>query len=144
MTNPYEASQIAADAVEPESDLKTVAKARLSRPATALLIMASIHSVFPAITLVSFGFVWFGGMASVVTRPMIGFPIWLQLVQFVTLILISIGAAKMGHLESRRMAYVAAALACIPLVSPFVVLGIPFGAWALFQLGKPEVRAAFD
>jgi len=38
----------------------------------------------------------------------------------------------------------AAIVACVPFCSPCVVLGIPFGIWALVVMAKPEVRAAFQ
>lgn len=141
-TNPYEPPQVV-DAIGPGSDLKSYAKERLKRPATALLIMSSIHSVFPAIALVSFCFEWFGG--NLPTRNP-GLPQYLisQSFQLIWLIVISVGAAKMAHFESLRMAYVAAWLSCIPVISPFFVLGIPFGIWAIVRLREPDVLAAFD
>jgi len=34
-------------------------------------------------------------------------------------------------------------LACIPVCSPCLVLGIPFGIWALILLGKPGIQGSF-
>lgn len=144
MTNPYQAPKLTADEVESADQRETYARERLKRPATALLIMSSIHSVFPAITVISFGYGWFSGMLQ--TPLASGLPLILlfQISQLVWLIVISIGAAKMAHLESRRMAFIGASLSCIPGISPFFVLGIPFGIWALVRLREPEVHAAFD
>jgi hypothetical protein len=38
----------------------------------------------------------------------------------------------------------AAIVACIPCLSPWVLLGIPFGIWALVVLCRRDVQAAFD
>lgn len=53
------------------------------------------------------------------------------------------GALHMRQFRSLGLARAGAIVACIPCVSACVVLGIPFGAWALIVLGRPEVRAAF-
>ncbi len=100
--------------------------------------MASIHSVFVTIHLVSVGFVYQrsgSGISFLVT----GF----AAAQLIGLIVISIGAAKLGFLESYRMARIGSILACIPFVTPFIWLGIPFGIWALRLLADSEVRGAF-
>ena len=41
-------------------------------------------------------------------------------------------------------AFTAAVLACVPFLSPWQFLGIPFGIWALVVLCRRDVRAAFD
>ena len=63
--------------------------------------------------------------------------------QFICLILIAVGAAKLGFLESYRLARLGSLLACIPFVTPFMLIGIPFGIWALWLLADPTVRRAF-
>lgn len=101
--------------------------------------MSSIHAVIVTIQLVSAVFVYFQRLGS-------GPPITLTVIaaaQLVGLIVISIGAAKLGFLESYRMARVGSILACIPFVTPFIWLGIPFGIWALRLLADSEVRGAF-
>ncbi len=135
LTNPY---------APPTTELERNAeyakiRRRVSRPATALLVMASIHAVFVTIHLVSAGFVYFQRAGS-------GFSLLmtcLAAAQLFGLIVISIGAAKLGVLQSYRMASMGSILACIPLVTPFVWLGIPFGIWALRLLADAEVRGAF-
>jgi hypothetical protein len=42
------------------------------------------------------------------------------------------------------MGRMAAILACIPMVSPFVIVGIPFGVWSLRLLSEPEIKQAFQ
>jgi hypothetical protein len=116
------------------------AKRRLAKPATALIIMSSIHAVLLSIPLVSMVLQFvFRGFTSEPLAPqaVIGF-------QFLLLIFISIAAAKMGFLESYKLGQIGALLACIPLVTPFLFLGIPFGIWAYVLLRKPEIKAAFE
>lgn len=136
MTNPYAPPTSQAALVV---DSRDAIKARVARPATALLVMASIHSVFVAIYLVTATLVVaFGG-----AEPQEFIGLIAGSLQFAGLILIAIGAAKLGFLESFRLARIASILACIPLVTPFVILGIPFGIWALWLLADPDVQAAF-
>ncbi len=113
-------------------------KSQLARPATALIVMASVQSVFASIPLVSMIFI------NSTSYSLELFPVGLFSVQFIASVLIAIGAAKMGHLESLAMGRMAAFLACIPVASPFVVCGLPFGIWALALLAKPDVQAAFQ
>ena len=42
-----------------------------------------------------------------------------------------------------RLAYTVAILSVIPLVSPMIICGIPFGIWALIVLHRRDVKAAF-
>ena len=58
--------------------------------------------------------------------------------------IIMVGASKMANLESYSYASAAARLSVIPIISPFIVLGIPFGIWAILVLSSKEVRSAFD
>lgn len=53
------------------------------------------------------------------------------------------GAIKMRNLQARRSATAAAAVAVIPVLSPLLVVGIPFGIWAMIKLGNPEIRRYF-
>ncbi|MEM6473885.1 MAG: hypothetical protein AAF802_30295 [Planctomycetota bacterium] len=91
------------------------------------------------IHLVSVGFVYFQRIGSGISLLVTA----LAAAQLVGLVVISIGAAKLGFLESYRMARVGSILACVPFVTPFIWLGIPFGIWALRLLADAEVRGAF-
>jgi len=134
--NPYAAPTTR---IDPTLDIVETAKPRLARPATALVAMASIQSVFPAILLVC-------GMVDLMAGRLSGtesLPLLIALAQISSLIVIAIGAAKMGFLESYAMGRTAAILACIPFVTPFVFIGIPFGVWSLRLLADPEIIRAF-
>jgi hypothetical protein len=138
LTNPYQSPSISDTADDITLQQKEI-RVRLSRPATALLIMSSIHSVFPAIAIVSIVMVAFrGDLGGSIIPVTIGMTL-----QFIFLLAIAIGAAKMGHLESYRAAKTAAVLSCIPGLTPFGLLGIPFGIWSLRLLSEPAVKAAF-
>ncbi len=135
MTNPYAPPR---SELQPNSDHSSIRK-RVSRPATALIIMSSIHAVFVTIHLVSTGMSYFQQIGSGVSLLLTSF----AAAQLLGLIVISIGAAKLGFLESYRMARIGSILACIPFLTPFIWLGIPFGVWSLKLLNDPTVRKAF-
>lgn len=136
MTNPYAPPTVDATL---HADSRSAVKARVSRPATALIIMSSIHSVFVSIYLVSAVVVVARGGS--VSNDVIGLAV--GCVQFVGLILIAVGAAKLGFLESHSFARLGSSLACIPFITPFMIIGIPFGIWSLRLLADPSVRDAF-
>jgi hypothetical protein len=54
------------------------------------------------------------------------------------------GAIAMKRLRNYVLARTAAVLAVIPCLSPFCVLGIPFGVWALSALARDSVRDSFQ
>ena len=112
------------------------ARRRLSRPATALIVMTSFQMVFVAIALVTAVFLRLQGTPC-------GVVILLDAGQFFCLLVIALGAKKMGFVESLALSRLAAFMACIPWVTPFLFLGIPFGIWALRLLNEPDIKAAF-
>lgn len=59
-------------------------------------------------------------------------------------LVIAYGAWCMRRGRNCRLSIAAAVIACIPFLSPWVFLGIPFGIWALVVLLRRDVRAAFD
>jgi len=149
--NPYEppstASQIGIDIQGqlPEQSIEQIRR-RVSRPGMALMIMGSIASVFPAVNIVyftyylltqglDFGLKQYNPIIPAILVNGVFFMIWL---------LISIGGAKMAFLESYSLARVAALLACIPIITPFIIIGIPFGIWGLILLNDPRVKAAYE
>ncbi len=135
MDNPYEppVGEFGPDIADP--DFADIIRRRVSRPGTALLIMGSIYSVFPAIYLVRV--LLFANRLPVEEFLVVA-------AFFFTAIVIAVGGAKMAFMESYSIAKIGAALACIPLISPFVLWGIPFGIWALVVLRDPKVKAAFE
>jgi hypothetical protein len=57
---------------------------------------------------------------------------------------IGYGAWCMRRTVNYRIALLAAIISCIPVVSPLIFFGIPFGIWALIVLCRRDVRAEFD
>jgi hypothetical protein len=55
-----------------------------------------------------------------------------------------IGAYNLMNLKKYSMAMTGAIIACIPCCGPCVVLGIPFGIWALVLLNNPEIKPHFE
>ncbi|MEL7498568.1 MAG: hypothetical protein AAFN77_13230 [Planctomycetota bacterium] len=55
-----------------------------------------------------------------------------------------LGAINMIRGVSYSSCYTAAVLACIPICSPVLILGIPFGIWAIVVLNQSDVKSAFQ
>ncbi len=53
------------------------------------------------------------------------------------------GGLKMKQLKSYKLAYSGAAFATIPVLSPLLVLGIPFGIWAMITIHDKEIKRYF-
>lgn len=53
------------------------------------------------------------------------------------------GAIRMKRMENFHQARTISILACIPLIGPCFLLGIPFGLWSLDVLHRPGVREKF-
>lgn len=53
------------------------------------------------------------------------------------------GALQMRRLKKHRASVAAAAVSVIPVLTPLVIVGIPFGAWAMIKLQNPEIRRYF-
>jgi len=149
--NPYEPpsteSQIGIDIQGqlPEQSIEQIRR-RVSRPGMALMIMGSIASVFPAVNIVYFTYhLLTQGLDFGLKQynPIIP-AILVNVVFFMICLLFSIGGAKMAFLESYPLARVAALLACIPIITPFIIIGIPFGIWGLILLNDPRVKAAYE
>jgi hypothetical protein len=49
-----------------------------------------------------------------------------------------VGAYNLQNLKKRSI------ICCIPCCSPCIILGIPFGIWALVLLNNPEIKPHFE
>ncbi|EMI21855.1 membrane protein [Rhodopirellula maiorica SM1] len=47
-----------------------------------------------------------------------------------------VGAINMVRGKSNRISWLAAVIACVPVLSPGIILGIPLGIWSLVALQK--------
>jgi uncharacterized membrane protein YhaH (DUF805 family) len=54
------------------------------------------------------------------------------------------GVVQARRLRSYGYSVAACLLSCIPVLSPWLLMGIPFGIWALCLLRDPEVKKAFS
>jgi serine/threonine protein kinase len=105
-------------------------------PATGLISTAILNWV--AIPAIVMAMVFVGaGSNSLIGDGLIVVPI----IAFVLCTMMLIGALKMKRLESQTWAVAASMLAMF--ISPGNIIGLPLGIWALFVLGRPEVRGAF-
>jgi len=59
-------------------------------------------------------------------------------------VLVILGAYSLMNLKKYSMAMTGAIIACIPCCGPCLVLGIPFGIWALVLLNSPEIKPHFE
>lgn len=59
-------------------------------------------------------------------------------------LIVLVGAVDMHTRRSFQLARAAAILAMLPICSPVVVLGIPFGIWAIIALSRRGVEEAFE
>jgi hypothetical protein len=58
-------------------------------------------------------------------------------------VLVLLGAIQMRRLENYRLAVSASLIAVFSCFSPWFLLVVPFGIWALVVLCKRRVRSAF-
>jgi hypothetical protein len=141
-TNPYSAPanpySAPANIVQPETPLQQ-AKRSLGVPAAALITLAACHSVFDSLDVVARGIGFLG-----VQSFEMGANLLMGILSFGIHVFQSICAAKMGHLESYKLAVIGAVLCMLPFLTPFVILGIPFAIWSLVLLRRPDIRSAFE
>ncbi len=128
---------------------------RLKGPSIGLMVLSGITIVFGLFymlglvmivgaTLYNFGIAPFTGARIPISR---GDDWWIALLGTICGVAnaaIFHGARCMRQGIGYRPAIIAAVLACIPVASPILYLGIPFGIWALIVLRWPAVRAAFQ
>jgi hypothetical protein len=122
-------------------------------PAVGMIVVAGLDVAFALVMLflsivgmswlrMSGAMRWGDGVAEDMMSG--GFGIMLCIVGIIIDAVIILGANKMRNLESYGFAVAAAILSVIPcLSSPCIVLGMPFGIWALVVLMNDDVRNAF-
>ena len=73
---------------------------------------------------------------------MVGFVVG-ALLYFIGSVIAILGGVAMARGKGYRTAFSAAIVACIPCLTPCLLLGIPFGIWAIVALNNPETKAFF-
>src|SRR5262245_31985142 len=131
--NPYASPR----ELEPRAlDARQAALNRLRGPSLGLLLLALPCSVWSLIAVPLF-------LMSVAHGEDLFQPHTIPAIMSPLGWLIAYGAWCMRRGVSYRFAMTSAILASLPLLSPCLWMGIPFGIWALVVLRRPDVRAAF-
>jgi serine/threonine protein kinase len=116
---------------------------RIATPAYALFIMGILD-----IPLIMLLFALIDGMHAIrnVTDPMFYLILVQGILQVVLAVLLIVGAYKMLHVKSYKLAFTAAVVGIIRGMCWFplgLLFPLPFAIWALVVLISPEVKAAF-
>ncbi len=156
MTNPYQSplgEQLYNQARQSLADERERARAAVQGPAIALLVVSIISVAALALTLpfdvlllvVGLSQGRFGGLEvdSVKAMQIVVRMIWGLAILSASAYCIY-GAWQMKSLKNFAQARNAAVIAVIPCLGPCCLLGIPFGAWALAVLARPEVQSRFE
>ncbi|WP_254508306.1 hypothetical protein [Anatilimnocola floriformis] len=130
--NPYESPQGIELSVETAEDQMIPA---LRGPSMGLLLLAGMQSL-NVLTIPIWLYQFFAG-ANVMEPALIT-------LMSLPSIFICFAALRMRQMRSLRLCRVAAIMACIPFVTPTIVVGIPFGIWATVVLFRSSTAAAFE
>ena len=135
--NPFE-SPVMQNDEEPRSNPLKIPAICLGILSTALLfvLLLSIpRTIMSMITIDITTSEGQGELFGILTVPVVYLAIAIEVMRG------SIGMLKFNRYDKARAA---AIVAMIPVCSPFIVLGIPFGIWAFMLLRKPEIKARFQ
>ncbi len=156
MTNPYQSplsEQYYNQPRESLADDRERARAAMQGPAIGLLVVSIISVVSLMLTLpIDVLLLWvgtnegrLGGLEIDSTKAM---QIVIRMIWSVAILAASgyciYGAWQMKSLKRFTHARNAAIVAVIPCLGPCCLLGIPFGAWALGIMARPEVQSRFE
>jgi hypothetical protein len=129
-----------------EFDARQVALRPLRGPSLALLIMGIVWgggAVLFAVVAVVFVSVILLTRSDVEVGDLFNLRESFQLFAALPSCFIAYGAWCMRRGVRYRISMTAAILACIPMISPTIWIGIPFGIWAVIVLRRTDVREAF-
>lgn len=141
MSNPYESPAIVTSELLPDARIWR----RVWWPAVVLVAMCVVQLLWCTLIVVVIGVAllrqpeeaeWF--IRSLGTNFL-----WQVSISMAGSLVILSGAWQARRLRSLTGSRVAAALACIPLLTPLFVGGLPFGLWLLLELFKRETVAEF-
>ena len=136
-TNPYASPQVG---IATEQDPRQKILNQLRGPSLGLILLSILFIIISLVGALGTAVEWIVNGQ----RFRVG---WEEILQGILLLpgaYIAYGAWCMRRTVNYRVALLAAIMACIPVVSPWIFLGIPFGIWALVVLCRRDVRAAFD
>jgi hypothetical protein len=142
--NPYASP---AAMVSPEQDARRTALDRLRGPSFGLLLLSGFWGIggviWILVVVVLFAASPFHDLAAAVIAEFSRIDL-LRLFCTLPSCYVAYGAWCMRTGKRYWVAVTAAALACIPMLSACMWMGIPFGIWALVVLRRSDVRAAFQ
>ena len=133
--NPYRPPSTTPDAASESDDTAR----RLRGPTTGLILLLGMQIVGYAIA----------GIVAIVTLVLgsrLGaslMEIGLYAIHFFVMLFMLRSITRIRRLASLRHGRIAAGLACIPVVSPWIWLGIPLGLWLSVLLSRPATAEAF-
>lgn len=142
--NPYESPAAAA---LPEQDAKRIALDRLRAPSFGLLLLAGFWGIGGAVStlfvIMLYAMSHFHDLAAAMLADISRLD-FLRLLCTLPSCFVAYGAWCMRKGRNYWIAVTASIVACIPMLSPCIWIGIPFGIWALVVLRRPDVGAAFQ
>jgi hypothetical protein len=133
--NPY-ASPVAVEA-EHVLRVRNELMWRLRGPSLGLLVLCGLQVFAACLALPEM-------LMQVLVDGMEPFPVVMIAANSAPSFFIGFAAWQMRQMRSLGLCRLGAILACIPLLSPVYILGIPFGIWAVIVLYMPSTAAAFD
>jgi hypothetical protein len=142
--NPYESPQPAKEL--PGLPIEENVLPSLRGPSLGLVLLSGLQ-FFPLVVAP------FIAIAKILSSPRLWFApwesedLWIAAVQMLSglgSIYIFYGALQMRQTKNLTVCRRAAILACIPFLSPSIVLGIPFGIWATVVLFRKSVADEFN
>jgi hypothetical protein len=148
MVRAYDDDDLDVDRGSRRSGGSSAAASRLAGPAIALMVVASLHLVLACIGLPFSIYEMtqaggprpgpFGDAGGNPVANIIGGVIAMAIQAFILF-----GAFQMKSASNYGVSMAVAILSLIPCCSSCLILGIPFGIWALIVLMDPEVKSAF-
>ncbi len=131
---------------------KSDAIGRLAGPAIALLVMGILGELYALFNLFVVVFEPFGPIGNPFRLGNPGGPPQPgeragQLVGAflppISIFIVLVGAWQMKNAKNYGLAMTAAIIACLPCCTPCIILGIPFGIWAVIVLSNRDVSSVF-
>ncbi|MBN2475195.1 MAG: J domain-containing protein [Pirellulales bacterium] len=121
------------------------AGAEVSEPVLGLALSTAVGLSLQYLAILSEGTCDAAAIAAAGLPPIFGAALAVPMGVFscVLGIIVILGAVQMKNLERYRLAVAAAGLATASCLSPWFLLSVPFGIWALIVLRQERVRDAF-
>jgi len=144
-TPPPSGAGVPTTAGKSSTEAMNAARRMVAAPATGLLVVGCLNLLLTGITVLLFLSVRATGSGQTAPHPaMVVSHVLLlpAILYFITTLLLITGTAQMRQLRNYGMAVTTCILAMI--TPPGLVVGLPFGIWALVVLERRQVRAAFE